>query len=588
MNNLYNNKKENTLTFVFVSALIILSVLIAVFYNKINTNLDSENKIMQSYNMHLAIIEVVSDINEAEIKQRDFINLQDSLKMSDYNFSVTKLQNSYNTLAAFHKTESSQQKNLRTLKNYIDIKFPPFQWDLMSKKQINRFGIKAEQHKKVFHSLLLHINMMKGKQLFSLSATQSAYAQDRNFPPMFFLAAAFLTVLIISSAYWKIQSGFKHLKKSNNELIVNKIIYEYSEEIGLSSHFFKYIYSEQTYFSKNSYKILGITADEFSNFTKFIEFVHPDDRKLVTDIRQKIINGENTFTYYFRVIRKDGQLRYIKSAEKVISDLFQERILIGIYLDITDELQKAKELEEKVFDLEISNKELSAFNYVASHDLQEPLRKVQLFISKIRTEHFDSFPISLQQSFNRIEAASYRMEKLIFDLLLFSRSNKLNKEFEEIDLNLILKNTIQDFDESLKEKKTNLAAGILPTINGIAFQIQQLFNNIISNSLKYAKENIPLQISIAAKIVAGDEIPKLRYKTLKYYQISFADNGIGFDQQYAESIFTIFSRLHDNSQYTGTGIGLAICKKIVDNHKGTISAEGITNGGAVFHVFFPV
>ena len=180
------------------------------------------------------------------------------------------------------------------------------------------------------------------------------------------------------------------------------------------------------------------------------------------------------------------------------------------------------------------------------------------------------------------------MEKLIHDLLLFSRSNKLNKKFEKTDLNEILKNSIREFDESLKAKEASITGGILPTIDAIPFQMQQLFNNIISNSIKYAKENVPLRISISTKIVVRDEIPDLQNKTLKYYQISIADNGIGFNQQYAENIFAIFSRLHDDSQYTGTGIGLAICKKIADNHKGAISAEGITNSGATFHVFFPV
>lgn len=588
MNNFYiNNKKETVLTFLFVIALIILSVLIAVFYQKIKATTESENKIMQSYNVHLAIIELVSNINEAEIKQRDFITEKDSLTAARYNTTLIKLQNSYRNLELKLKDDFSQKKNISILNEYINKKFPPPAVPI-EQYSIEKFKLNTEKNKNILTVLLLHINMMKGMGIFKLATVQASHKYDKTLPPLFFLWTSFLTVLIISGAYWKIQTGYKNLKKTNNQLITNKIIYEYSEEIGQLSHFYTNVLSDKIYFSKNSYKMLGSSFEEFPSLSKFIDFVHPDDRHLVKEMQQKIIEGQNAFIYYFRIIRKDGQLRYIKVTAKTISDLFKETILMGIYVDITEELKKAKELEEKVFDLEISNKELSAFNYVASHDLQEPLRKVQLFVSRIRTEHYDLFPAGLKQSFSRIEAATKRMERLINDLLVFSRSNKLDKEFIKTDLNDILKNTIQDFDELLKEKKTDIIGGILPTVDAIPFQMQQLFNNIISNSLKYAKENIPLVISISTKIVSGDEIPKLRNRTLKYYQISFTDNGIGFDQQYAESIFTIFSRLHDESKYTGTGIGLAICKKIVDNHKGTISAEGLTNNGAVFHVFLPV
>lgn len=588
MDVLNTNKKESVLTFIFISALITLFVLVAISYQKIMATIESENTMIQSYNVHLSTIRLVSNINETEIKQRNFIDAKDSTSLSEYNHAVKKLRYSYDDLKAQLKTNHLQQKNLDTLKYYIDKKF-----ELLNPKTISQTGItvfknKAEQNRKIFKTLLLHANKMTGIEIFTLYNRESNHLKDRTLPPVYFLCTALFTILIFSISYWKIQSGYSKLKKTNNELTVNKTIYEYSEEIGGLSHFYKDINSDKTVFSKNGYKMLGCSFEEFNSFTKFTEFIHPDDRHLAKDLRQKIISEEDIFVNYFRIIRKDGIVRHLKATGKVISDSFEKKILIGIYADVTDEFKKGKELEEKIFDLEISNKELSAFNYVASHDLQEPLRKVQLFISRIRTTHFESFPQTLKESFVRIEVAANRMEKLINDLLLFSRSNKLNKDVEKTNLNEILENTIQEFDESLNEKKAHISGGILPTIEAIPFQIQQLFNNIISNSIKYAKKNIPLSISISTKIVSGDDIPKLRNKNLKYYQISFADNGIGFNQEHAESIFTIFSRLHDNSEYTGTGIGLAICKKITDNHKGSIDAEGTLGVGATFNIYFPV
>jgi PAS domain S-box-containing protein len=587
MDVLNTNKKESVLTFVFIIALITLFVLVAISYQKIMTTIESENTMIHSYNVHLSTVRLASNINETELKQRDFIDAQDSTSLSEYNLAVKKLRSSYDDLKAKLKNDSLQQKNLDTLKNYMDQKF-----ELLNPK-IDRSGIavfknKAEQNKKTFKMLLLHANKMAGIEIFTLYNKEASHLQDRTLPPVYFLCTALFTILVFSISYWKIQSGYSKLKKTNNELTVNKTIYEYSEEIGGLSHFYNDINSDKIVFSENGYKMLGCSFEEFNTLTRFNEFIHPDDRHLASDLREKIISGEDVFFNYFRIIRKDGTIRHLKATGKVISDSFQKKILIGIYADVTDEFKKSKELEEKIFDLEISNKELSAFNYVASHDLQEPLRKVQLFISRIRMTHFDSFPQTLKDSFIRIEVAANRMERLINDLLLFSRSNKLNKDVEKTNLNQILENTLQEFDESLSEKKASISGGILPTIEAIPFQIQQLFNNIISNSLKYAKKNVPLSIAISTKIVSGDDIPRLRNKTLKYYQISFADNGIGFNQEHAESIFTIFSRLHDNSEYSGTGIGLAICKKITDNHKGAIDAEGTPGVGATFNVYFPV
>lgn len=587
MDVLNTNKKESVLTFVFIIALITLFVLVAISYQKIMTTIESENTMIHSYNVHLSTVRLVSNINETELKQRDFIDAQDSTSLSEYNLAVKKLQSSHDDLKAKLKTDYFQQKNLDTLKNLINQKF-----ELLNPK-IDKSGIavfknKAEQNKKIFKTLLLHANKMAGIEIFTLYNKETSHLQDRTLPPVYFLCTALFTILVFSISYWKIQSGYSKLKNTNNELIVNKTIYEYSEEIGGLSHFYNDINSDKIVFSENGYKMLGCSFEEFNTLTRFNEFIHPDDRHLASDLREKIISGEDVFFNYFRIIRKDGTIRHLKATGKVISDSFQKKILIGIYADVTDEFKKSKELEEKIFDLEISNKELSAFNYVASHDLQEPLRKVQLFISRIRTTHFDSFPQTLKDSFIRIEVAANRMEKLINDLLLFSRSNKLNKDVEKTNLNQILENTLQEFDESLSEKKASISGGILPTIEAIPFQIQQLFDNIISNSLKYAKKNVPLSIAISTKIVSGDDIPRLRNKTLKYYQISFADNGIGFNQEHAESIFTIFSRLHDNSEYSGTGIGLAICKKITDNHKGAIDAEGTSGVGATFNIYFPV
>ncbi|MBK6283599.1 MAG: hypothetical protein IPF54_13990 [Draconibacterium sp.] len=180
------------------------------------------------------------------------------------------------------------------------------------------------------------------------------------------------------------------------------------------------------------------------------------------------------------------------------------------------------------------------------------------------------------------------MRTLIDDLLLFSRTNKIDKTFEQTDLNQILKNTLSELSQSIEEKNANIQSDRLPELKVISFQIQQLFQNLISNSLKYNNPGVDPFIKFECEQIKSSDYPALNITRNKiFYKITVTDNGIGFEQQYAEKIFTIFTRLHTSADYPGTGIGLSICKKIVENHSGYIFAEGKPGIGSVFNIFLP-
>ena len=238
----------------------------------------------------------------------------------------------------------------------------------------------------------------------------------------------------------------------------------------------------------------------------------------------------------------------------------------------------------------VTNKELSAFTYVASHDLQEPLRKTQLFISRILDNKEQILSEKNIDYFKRIQASSNRMQVLINDLLDYSRVTETTDNFETIDLNTIIENVLQELTlaETIKETNTTINCGILPEIQGISFQLKQLFTNLISNSLKYSDAGRVPVIDIKSVIMNGKDLAnKKADANIKYNKITVTDNGMGFEQQYAEKIFTLFQRLHDKQTYTGTGIGLAICKKVVENHHGFINATSTPNQGATFSIYFP-
>jgi PAS domain S-box-containing protein len=245
--------------------------------------------------------------------------------------------------------------------------------------------------------------------------------------------------------------------------------------------------------------------------------------------------------------------------------------------------QMKKMLEEKNAELERKNKELESFNYIASHDLQEPLRKIQLFHSRIFERDKEKLSEMSLEYFESISSAANRMQRLIEALLSYSTTNFKGMAFEKTDLNEILADVLIDLEEPIASKNARITAAQLPKASVIAFQFRQLLSNLISNGIKYSQKGIPPEITISC-----DEVQPEEFKSKKYFQISIADNGIGFEQKYEHKIFELFQRLHGKTDFAGTGIGLAICKKIIENHKGFIKVESKLGAGSVFSVFLPV
>lgn len=246
-------------------------------------------------------------------------------------------------------------------------------------------------------------------------------------------------------------------------------------------------------------------------------------------------------------------------------------------------------LEQKNQELERSNDELASFSYAASHDLQEPLRKIQTFSNLIIEKNEAVLSERGKDYLKRIESASQRMQLLIDDLLTFSRTTTYPKNFALADLNVILEEVKRELKDSIEEKNVIIESATLPVARVVAFQFRQLLENLIFNSIKYSKPAVSPFIRITSEMVPGSGI----YSTgavaeRPYYKLSIIDNGIGFEQKYAHRIFELFQRLHGKNDYPGTGLGLAICKKIVQNHYGFIEAYGELELGANFTIYFPV
>jgi signal transduction histidine kinase len=277
----------------------------------------------------------------------------------------------------------------------------------------------------------------------------------------------------------------------------------------------------------------------------------------------------------------------------------QEKKLIAINNSLQTEINERKASEEKIIELnkkllntieglKKANKELDRFAFMASHDLQEPLRKIRTFSDRLYIKYKDQLDDDGLLNINRIQKSAVRMEELINDILTFSKLSDQKDFFVDTDLNELLKETLEDLQHTIHEKNAELVIGKLPQLTVNPRLMKPLFFNLLSNALKYSKKNVAPVISINAEDFVGEEQNGKERKPVRYCRIYIKDNGIGFEQQYAEQIFEMFQRLHSQAEYKGNGIGLTLCQQIVEKHHGYISALSKVNEGTTFIVSLPV
>ncbi len=267
-----------------------------------------------------------------------------------------------------------------------------------------------------------------------------------------------------------------------------------------------------------------------------------------------------------------------------------ELVLANIELVFQNE-----EKEKRALELLVANKELLAFTYISSHDLQEPLRKIQTFSDLILKSEYATLSPKGKDHFMRVFNAAKRMQTLIQDLLIYSHTNVEDRKFESTDLSAIVKDVCEQLADSISEKKAIINALNLGSAYINRSQFHQLITNLISNALKFSKPDINSEINFEFKIASGldfekdnsDLLPGRLSPSKSYGHLKVSDNGIGFDAKYKNKIFEVFQKLHKKEQYAGTGIGLAIVKKIIDNHGGAITANSGLGCGACFDIYIP-
>ncbi len=582
-----------SLKIIFIISLLLIIIISALSYKHINSLSQSVGLVVHAHKIQIELEQLISYLKDAETGQRGYLLTNDSVFLEPFSNARAKVNESFYSLKTLLSNKTEQQKNLDTLYILINSRFNILTSTLRFNPQNNAELIKRRKNmllgKDVMNNIRSHMTKMNVIENNYLVESQKKYENQNYLTTIFSLLVSLFSIIVFVVSYLKISKDLLALKKANDKLIIEAALTKHAEEIGNFSSWQWNLETNTLTYSDNQYKLLGCLPNSFEpTIDNYLEFVHPDDKHIIIEGGKEVLHEKSYPTAFYRIIRKDGMLRYIHSVSRLLTDKYGKKMLIGVNSDVTEQHLSNIKLNEINRELKESNDDLSSFNHVVSHDLQEPLRKIETFISRLKEDEMQYMSEISKKYFEKIDSAAHRMRNLINDLLLFSSTNKGEKIFTDTDLNTILKTVLQELSQTIEEKNADVRSAHLPTLAVIPFQIQQLFTNLISNSLKYSKPTIAPIITIEVSLSSDKE--KLFYQaesTKQYYKISFSDNGLGFEQQYAENIFMPFKRLHDTSAYPGTGIGLSICKKIIENHSGFIYAEGTLGVGAKFTFFLP-
>lgn len=589
----------------FLGSVLILLLVAYSAFNSLREFNEDAIKVEHSERVKQAIDNVESVPNNFSIQIRGAAILGNDLDEGLLAESRQEMDQYFHTLDSMLDNSPVQKQNLNKL-----VKFASRQEDL-ARKLFNLLGkenydrdslqyfIRQEAH--VNESIQFTARLMKNEE----NQKQIKRNQDREasskLAPITLLGLAVVALVIIIYLYLKIFELLRQ-NEATSKLLESKVVAlnHEVENRKLAEGLLRSVLDSSPY-SVSAFRSIRNEAGEIVDF----EYLMVNDVSVGTmnRSREELLNStllqvtpgnkESGLMEIYRNVVETGETRRVEEfydedgfeAWFSITAVKQGDGFVVTYLDITQQKRREEELIEKTYALQQSNEELEHFAYIASHDLQEPLRKVRAFGDRLKNVYEDQLDDRGKDYLDRMQNAAERMQILIDDLLKFSRVSRSDRNFEPVRLDKVLEDVIEDLEIEINKRKVELNCPTLPMVNGDAAQLRQLFQNLISNAIKYTPTERTPKIDISC-----DEMPRdgrISSEEENCWRISISDNGIGFDPKYKEQIFVIFQRLHGRSEFSGTGIGLAICQKIVLNHGGIIEADSIPGEGSVFNVYLP-
>ena len=586
---------KNTQVFkiALIVAIVVIGYIAKVFYTQMQKLDTSVELIATSNKTQYELEKLLSIMGSYEMSLRNYIITKDETYLEDRFFNKGEIEGCIKNLKKIAGNNSTKIKDVDSLKNLIDYRFKLFRDILLIQKSKNKNSpelyIKLLESSSCTESMHSFVYKRINDEISKIKRYNINHQFELNDSIISAFLLVILSLMILLLSFNKMNADIDELKKTNDELKFTNLSFKNAEEIAGFGHW-KFNLDKNTYtFSDNYYRLMGVEPHAFEpsleNATKFL---HPDDYDNAIQIhKQSLIDHLPTSTM-LRYVLQDGTIKYIMTVGSFTRNSNGDLIKIGVNYDITAQHKKTLEVEESNKQLKASNAELESFNSIVSHDLQEPLRKIQMFVSRIEEKELDLLTNNGKEYFAKIRLAANKMQTLLIDLLNYSRVVKGDNIFVKLNLKELVEQCLQDLSVAIEDKKAEIEVMDLPEINGIGFQIEQLFVNLISNSLKYSKENVPPKICIKSEKITKKEMYNDKIiSNSEYHKIIVSDNGIGFKQEYASKIFQLFKRLETDPKYTGTGIGLAICKKIIENHNGFIKVKSKLDTGTKFSIFFP-
>jgi signal transduction histidine kinase len=564
-----------------------------------------------------------------ETGQRGFIVSKDSIFLSSYQ------EESENLRLTFKKMDSLLFDNKPQYAHMIVLKEMVYKRAGYLENILNESNSSPISKEKMLRGKMLMDNIEQ--QIALMTAEEDKLLQQRIdrlnreifFSPLIttllFLCATFFILI----AYFKIMKDLRDSEQLKNEIQETNIILEQkNEELRKSEERYLKIFdfspvamtlaeignNQITYANENFYKTFGYSREEIIGRTaEELNLVSPEENARLIQIILSYLDDDRPLEELQKLPPEETEQLLLKLRMKMFKDGFEvnylrkngesfyalvffeiveiggKKVTISSYQDISEIKKATAQVEKQNEELTKMNKELESFNYISSHDLQEPLRKIQIFSNRIMETEKEKLSDQGQQYFNKIQNSAQRMQTLIRDLLSYSRINADEQPFIKTDLAKIVDQVVIELKDTIDEKQAVVEIRHLDTIAIIPFQFHQLIINLVSNALKFAREDVSPLISIGSRIEKGRNLEHESLKPdSKYCHIIVQDNGIGFEQEYAERIFDVFRQLNVKGKFEGSGIGLSIVKKIVDNHNGYITASGEPDAGARFDIYIPV
>lgn len=597
--------------FIFLGALIVLISVSLMTYRNLDNYINEVKLVRHSSSVFRIVENVLSSVKDAETGHRGFQLTRDSSYLLPYHASLQELPGMLRQLDSLVEDNYLQRRYVDSLQLLINTQYLLINRILSNAQRsslyMDRYESKLLKDGKInmdkIRDTIGKIRSLEEEVYTSRIATEAGY---RNIAPFSLLAFTILSVFGVAYLFARVTGALEQKRQAEIGLKENLKILE--KEITEKQ------FAQRTVQNILDHSLDGIMAFDsvrndqgeivdfewiLANFissqtlgrgrmdligARFLDIIPDANNAGLFEIYKEVVETgvSQQFEREFHLV---NDIRWFYMAAVKLDDG-----LIVTYTDVTGKHQAEDQLKQYAEELKRSNQDLEQFAYVASHDLQEPLRKIRAFGDRLSAKYQDKLDDVGMEYISRMQQASARMQKLIEDLLSFSRISSGHEQFTRLDVTSVVNEVIEDIEGQILRERAKIGVRPIAAITGDRSQVKRLFQNLISNAIKFHEPGAHPVVEISGSIVSAAEAEKEFSAPLSessYVRIVVKDNGIGFDDKYTEKIFNIFQRLQGRAEYEGTGIGLAICRKIMTNHRGYIRAKSAIRKGSEFILIFP-